>query len=75
MPRIPSVDEKTIAAIVREALKAESELPTLPGELPDNATMAKLGRITVEDVDQGPIKLGSTWEARPAAVVFLRHYG
>lgn len=36
---------------------------------------AALAPIVLPDADGRPIRLGSLWEARPAVVVFLRHYG
>ena len=40
---------------------------------PDAA--APLADITLESVDGGEVRLGSLWEAGPAVLVFLRHYG
>jgi hypothetical protein len=34
-----------------------------------------LGEVEVQELDGSTIKLGSTWESSPAALVFLRHYG
>jgi len=39
------------------------------------AYSSKLAEITLPDVDQRPVKLGSLWSTGPAVVVFLRHYG
>ena len=75
MPRIPSVDEKTVDAIIREALREEQDEPVLTGELPSDATVAKLGKLELEDAAGGSVRLGALWEASPAALVFLRHYG
>ncbi len=36
---------------------------------------AALAPIVLPDSDGRPVRLGSLWEARPAVVVFLRHYG
>jgi hypothetical protein len=36
---------------------------------------ATLAPITLPDADGVTIRLGSLWASRPAAVVFLRHYG
>jgi hypothetical protein len=75
MPRVVSVDERTIATIVKEALRLESLAPSLPGELPDSRTVTKLGGLSLEDIDAGEVRLKSLWEDRPAALIFLRHYG
>lgn len=36
---------------------------------------AALADITLPTTDGEKIRLGSLWEAHPAVVVFLRHYG
>jgi hypothetical protein len=36
---------------------------------------AELGEITLPDQDGREVRLGSLWEAGPAALVWLRHYG
>ncbi|HUS20076.1 MAG TPA: hypothetical protein VMZ25_10540 [Terriglobales bacterium] len=36
---------------------------------------ATLAPITLPDVDGNSIQLGTLWEANPAVVVFLRHWG
>lgn len=36
---------------------------------------AALSPIALPDPDGREVRLGSLWEKRPAAVVFLRHYG
>jgi hypothetical protein len=36
---------------------------------------SRLADITLPDVDGTPTRLGSLWEAGPAVLVFLRHYG
>ena len=35
----------------------------------------KLAGIVLPDADGNEIRLGSLWEANPAVLVFLRHYG
>jgi hypothetical protein len=35
----------------------------------------RLAPIELPDADERPVRLGSLWEAAPAVVVFLRHYG
>ena len=36
---------------------------------------ADLAPIVLPDTEGTPVRLGSLWAERPAAVVFLRHYG
>ncbi len=36
---------------------------------------SKLAGITLPDVDNRPVRLGSLWSDSPAVVVFLRHWG
>jgi hypothetical protein len=36
---------------------------------------ARLAPIVLPDADGQPVRLGSLWSDRSAAVVFLRHYG
>ena len=40
---------------------------------PDDARA--LGDVTVEDLDGREVRLRELWRDRPAALVFLRHYG
>jgi len=35
----------------------------------------KLGKIVLPDQDGHEVRLGELWAKRPAALVFLRHYG
>ena len=35
----------------------------------------KLGDVVVKDVDGNDVRLFKFWEHRPAAVVFVRHFG
>ena len=74
MPTRPhKVDLETVAAILAEAREQESEV--LSSEVPSDAVMKRLGAIEVEELDGTTIPLGRLWESRPAAVLFLRHYG
>jgi hypothetical protein len=36
---------------------------------------ARLAPIVLPDTDERHVRLGDLWADRPAAVVFLRHYG
>ena len=36
---------------------------------------AALAPLTLPDSEGGEVRLGTLWEAAPAVVVFLRHYG
>lgn len=67
------VDLKTVAAILAQARKQEAAV--LSDEVPSDAVMARLGKVALEDLDGSTTPLGKLWETRPAALVFLRHYG
>jgi len=67
------VDLDTVDAILSEAREQEGEV--LSTELPTPVVMERLGAVELEDADGSRVKMGSLWEDRPAAVVFLRHYG
>ena len=41
----------------------------------EDTLSGRLAQITLPDSDGTPVRLGSLWEAGPAVVVFLRHYG
>jgi hypothetical protein len=36
---------------------------------------AKLADVALNDVEGRPVRLGSLWQDRPAALVFVRHFG
>jgi len=36
---------------------------------------AKLADLTLKDSEDRPVLLGSLWQDRPAALVFVRHFG
>ena len=40
-----------------------------------NSLSGELAGIVLPDVDGREVRLGSMWEATPAVVAFLRHYG
>jgi len=42
--------------------------------MPKSLSLA-LAEITLPNIDEREIRLGSLWESSPAVVVFLRHYG
>ncbi|MEA2684073.1 MAG: hypothetical protein QOK05_2401 [Chloroflexota bacterium] len=67
------VDLKTVEAILAEARHQEAEV--LSPEVPPEKAITRLGKVEVEELDGSKIALGSLWEDRPAALVFLRHYG
>ena len=74
MPTRPhKVDLDTVAAILAEARRQESEV--LSSEVPNAAVMKRLGAVEMEELDGSAMRMSSLWETRPAAVVFLRHYG
>jgi hypothetical protein len=74
MPTRPhKVDLDTVAAILAEAREQESEV--LSPEVPSAAVMKRLGDVELEELDGSTMRMSSLWDTRPAAVVFLRHYG
>jgi hypothetical protein len=40
-----------------------------------NATAEKLAEIVLPDHEGDEVRLGDLWNERPAALVWLRHYG
>jgi hypothetical protein len=36
---------------------------------------ARLAGLVLPDADGQPVRLGTLWEASPAVLAFLRHYG
>ena len=74
MPTRPhKVDLETVASILAEARAQESEV--LSPEVPTAAVMKRLGAVELEELDGSRISMSSIWHTKPAAVVFLRHYG
>jgi hypothetical protein len=67
------VDLKTVESILREARRQEAE--ALSDELPPDSAIARLGKIELQELDGSTIALGKLWQTKPAALVFLRHYG
>jgi hypothetical protein len=37
--------------------------------------LAKLGAISVRDLDGTPVRVQTAWAGGPAVLVFLRHFG
>jgi hypothetical protein len=68
-----SVDLKTVESILAEARQQEAEV--LSDEVPPEKAITRLGKVEVEELDGSSLALGTLWEKRPAALVFLRHYG
>lgn len=54
---------------------AERRPADSPDPLPSPAAVARLGKVEVQELDGSWTELGSTWAERPAAVVWIRHYG
>jgi hypothetical protein len=52
-----------------------SDTKTRPGELPPASVLARLSGTEVQELSGDWIELGSVWADRPAAIVWLRHYG
>ncbi|MGI8608300.1 MAG: hypothetical protein ACR2MY_03585 [Candidatus Dormibacteria bacterium] len=73
MARPHSVDLQTVQKIVAEAREQEAE--ALSDELPPDNAIKKLGAVKLEELDGSTVALGLLWKTKPAAMVFLRHYG
>jgi hypothetical protein len=73
MARPHIVDLETVARILAEAREQEAEV--LSDEVPTDAAIARLGKVKLQELDGSTVALGSLWADRPAALVFLRHYG
>ena len=74
MPTRPhTVDLKTVEKILAEARAQEAEV--LSDEVPPDSAIKKLGAVKLEELDGSTVALGTLWQTRPAALVFLRHYG
>ena len=50
-------------------------LARTPDPLPTMREVARLGAVEVQELDGSWVHLDSLWRDRPAAVVWLRHYG
>ena len=69
-------DRKAVKAILDEAREEELlRLAHTPDPLPTKRAVAHLGAVRVQELDGSWIRLDSLWQERPAAVVWLRHYG
>ncbi len=73
MARPHTVDLATVEQILAEARLEEAEV--LSEEVPTARQVKKLGEVRVQELDGSEIALGALWDRRPAAMVFLRHYG
>jgi hypothetical protein len=40
-----------------------------------NPLVERLAPLTLEDLDRGPVTLGSLWQERPVLLTFVRHFG
>jgi hypothetical protein len=70
-----AVDRKTVAAIAREAAADAAALRAGATDLPPAPVIAELGRVKLRELDGNETALKTLWKDRPAALVFLRHYG
>lgn len=71
-----AADIAAVRSILNEAQKQEVvRLARSPDPMPPDSVLKRLGAIEVEELDGSRIRLGSLWKDRPAAVVWLRHYG
>jgi hypothetical protein len=67
------VDLEAVESILAEAREQEAEV--LSDEVPPDSAIRKLGKVQLQELDGSTTPLGSLWGDRPAAIVFLRHYG
>jgi hypothetical protein len=68
-------DRRAVKAIQEEAREEELLRLATPDPLPTMRAVARLGAVEVQELDGSWIRLDSLWRDRPAAVVWLRHYG
>ena len=73
MTRPYTVDMQTVAKILAEARDQRAEV--LSEDVPPRSAMEALGKIQLQELDGSTVVLGTLWEQRPAALIFLRHYG
>jgi len=66
-------DLQTVEQILAEAREQEAEV--LSDEVPPQSAIQALGRVKLQELDGSTVALGTLWDRRPAALVFLRHYG
>jgi hypothetical protein len=67
------VDLKTVESILKEARLQEAE--ALSDELPPQSAITRLGKVQLQELDGSTIALDRLWQTKPAALIFLRHYG
>ena len=46
-----------------------------PRQDPPAKIITALGEIELPDLEGRQVRVGTLWEERPAALIFLRHYG
>jgi hypothetical protein len=71
-----AADIAAVRSILSEAQKQEIvRLARSPDRMPSDSVLKRLGGVEVQELDGTRIRLDSLWKDRPAAVVWLRHYG
>lgn len=73
MTRPYNVDLQTVGKILAEA--RDQEVEVLSEDVPPQSAIEALGGIKLLELDGSTVVLGTLWEQRPAALIFLRHYG
>ena len=74
--RSHQTDRQAVKAILDEAREEELlRLANTPDPVPTARAVARLGAVEVQELDGSWIRLDSLWQERPAALVWLRHYG
>ena len=73
MTRPYTVDLQTVGKILAEAKEQEAE--ALSDDVPPQSVIEALGKVKLLELDGSTVALGTLWEQRPAALIFLRHYG
>ena len=73
MTRPYTVDLEIVGKILAEA--RDQEVEVLSEDVPPRSAIEALGSIKLLELDGSTVELGTLWEQRPAALVFLRHYG
>lgn len=77
MARPDTPDERALRAIQHEAEDERAVLAAVahPDDLPPDGIIKALGEVKLPELDASKTELATFWCDRPAALVFLRHYG
>jgi hypothetical protein len=77
MAKRETPDQRAVRAIRQEAEEERAVLEAVahPDDLPPASIVKALGEIKLTETDGSETELATLWRDRPAALVFLRHYG